>query len=243
MMVGDAMKYPFRSDGTLDAFAAGGILTLATILLLRVATGLYPTALALVAAAVAVVPATALLGYLLRVAGASATGEPNLPEFGAPRPLLADGLRGGAITMLYLGTAFGVLLVTVRGVTEVGVSGDTGDASAIVLVGSTMTMFVALAIAYAFPAALVNAARGGSVRSSLDPRTLTPLLSSGAYFASWVIAFTAGVLAWGLTLGAVQNYAISGLFAVFAAFYLHLVAVRAVGIGYARTVGESGGPL
>jgi hypothetical protein len=58
-----------------------------------------------------------------------------------------------------------------------------------------------------------------------------------------VIAFTAGVLAWGLTLGAVQNYAVSGLFAVFAAFYLHLVAVRAVGIGYARTVGKSGGPL
>lgn len=244
MMAEDAVKYPFRGDRTADTFAVGGVLGLATLLLLRVAVGLYPSWPALVAVAVAAVPATALLGYLLRVGDATVRGEEAVPEFGSAGDLLRDGVRAWVVAAVYLGLPMVVLLVTVQGVLGSGIDPDAGTGQrTAVLVGSTVSLFLALAVAYVFPAALLNVARGGGTVASLDPRRVRPLLSSGAYFAAWMAAFVAGVLAWGLTLGALRSYTVGGVLSVFAAFYFHLVAARYVGLAYARVVGRGGGPL
>ena len=244
MMVEDALKYPFHGDRTLDTFAVGGVLGLATLLLLRVAASLYPTWPTLVAVAFAAVPATALFGYLLRVGDATVRGDESVPGFGSPRELFGSGLRAWAVAAVYLGLPLLILLVTMQGVLGSGVGHDAGTAQrTALLVGSTVSLFLALAIAYVFPAALLNVARGGGPFASLDPRRVRPLLSSGAYFAAWMAAFVAGVLAWGRTLAALRSYSVVGVLAVFAAFYCHLVAARYVGLAYARAVGRAGGPL
>ncbi|WP_135820673.1 DUF4013 domain-containing protein [Halostella litorea] len=240
MMAGDALKYPFRGDRTADTFAVGGILGLVTLLLLRVASGLVPTWPALVAAALAAVPATALLGYLLRAGRETVRGADRPPGFADPRRLLALGLRAWVVAAAYLGVPLAVLLVTIRGLTDAELGADPGTAaSTAVLVGATATLLLALTVSYVFPAAVLRAADGGSLRAALDPRSVTAVLSSGAYFAAFVAAFVAAVLAWGLTVGAVWSYDLGGVVAVFAAFYLHLVAVRYVGLAYGRAVGEA----
>lgn len=238
MMAADALEYPFRGDRTLDTFAAGGGLGLVTLLLLRIAAGLLPTWPALVAGALAFVPATALLGYLLRAGRETVRDADRPPGFADPRRLLAFGLRAWVVAAAYLGAPLAVLLVTIRGLSDVRIGADPGTAvSTAVLVGATATLFLALTVSYVFPAAVLRVADGGSLRSALDPRSVSAVLSSGAYFAAFIGAFVAGVLAWGLTVGAVWSYDLGGVLSVFAAFYLHLVAVRYVALAYDRAVG------
>ena len=240
MMAADALEYPLRGDRTTDTFAVGGVLGLVTLLLLRVATGLLPTWPALIAGALASVPATALVGYLLRAGRETVRGAERPPGFADPRQLLALGLRAWVVAAAHLGVPLAVLLVTVRGLTDAGLDADPGTAvSTAVLVGATATLLLALTVSYAFPAAVLRVADGGGLRAALDPRSVSAVLSSGAYFAAFVGAFVAAVLAWGLTAGAVWSYDLGGVVAVFAAFYLHLVAVRYVGLAYGRAIGEA----
>ncbi|WP_121821369.1 DUF4013 domain-containing protein [Halostella salina] len=241
MMAADALKYPFSGDRTADTFAVGGILGLVTLLLLRYATGLFPAWPALVVALLALVPATALLGYLLRAGRSTVSGTDRPPGFDNPRELLAQGGRAWVVALVYLGAPLAVLLVTVQGLTGADIGSDPDTTTGVVVIlGATATLLLALTVSYVFPAAVLRLADGGDLRGTLDPRSVSAVLSSGAYFAAFVGAFVAAVLAWGLTVGAVWSYDLSGVVSVFAAFYLHLVAVRYVGLAYGRALGGAG---
>lgn len=241
MMAADALKYPFGGDRTADTFAIGGILGLVALLLLRFAAGLLPTWPALPVAVLALVPATALLGYLLRAGRLTVDGGERPPGFDDPRELLKQGARVWVVAAVYLGVPLAVLLLTVQGLTGTGLGSDPGTGvSTIVLVGGTGTLLLALTVGYVFPAAVLRLAADGDLLAALDPRSVSAVLSSGAYFAAFVAAFVAAVLAWGLTVGAVWSYDLGGVVSVFAAFYLHLVAVRYVGLAYGRVVGGTG---
>ena len=240
MMAADALEYPLRGDRTTDTFAVDGILGLVTLLLLRVAAGLLPTWPALIVGAIAFVPATALLGYLLRAGRETVQGANRPPGFADPGQLLAFGLRAWVVAAAYLGVPLVVLLVTIRGLFDAELGTDPSAAvSTAVLAGATGTLVLALAVSYVFPAALFRVADGDGLAAALDPRSVAPVLSSGAYFAAFIGAFVAAVVAWGLTVGAVWSYDVGGVLAVFAAFYLHLVAVRYVGLAYGRAVGAA----
>lgn len=232
------LSYPLRADGDrfpLDVVLVGG--------------GLH-----LLAVFVPILPLIPVAGYLVRVldnaAGTDRTAfrtEASPPTFGDLRGLFADGLAAFAIALTYLAVPAVVLLVTARGLSSASIAGGGAGIGATgpgvgaggtafgvgvgFLVGSTVTLLLALTFAYLLPAALVAYARSRDLRAAFDADRLRPLVTDGRYLVAVGVAATAVGLA--LVVARPLNRLALGFFVV---FYAETVAAALCGHAVAGSV-------
>ncbi|WP_256392202.1 DUF4013 domain-containing protein [Natronoarchaeum rubrum] len=238
MEMREGLRYPFRADRPTDLFAIGVVLGLAVAVLLRIAAAFYPIVVWVPAVALAILPAVALLGYLLRAFAATVEGSETPPSFGAPSELLRDGARASVVTLAYLFVPLAAVLVTLVGASQSPLSGESispGATLGIYAAGTMTLVFVGL-FCYAYLAAFGALARGESLRSALDPRGRRGTLGDARYFVGWAFGAILVLTGWAAMLAA-TNRNVLGLLAVVVAFYLHLAGARVAAEGYRRSLG------
>lgn len=146
-----------------------------------------------------VVPAVAVVGYLVRVIDASDRDEPA-PSFVADaRTLLRQGIGGTGIAVVFLAGPFVALLITVYGA-MFGVEGvEPGSTSTfVVYAGSTVVLFLSLLGAYLLPIALFRYGRTDSLRAAFSRTWLRGAATHGAYFAGWTLGAVLATIGIGL---------------------------------------------
>lgn len=238
MRMREGLRYPFRAERPTDLFAVGVVLGLAAAVLLRIAAAFYPVVLWLPLTALAILPAVALLGYLLRAFAATVEGSEAPPAFGSAAGLLRDGVRASAVSLAYLLVPLFAVLVTLVGAAQSPLSEGSispGATTAIYAAGTMTLVFVGL-FCYAYLAAFGAVARGESLRSALDPRGRRGTLADARYFVGWAFGAILVLTGWAAMLAA-TNRNVLGLLAVVVAFYLHLAAARVAAEGYRRSLG------
>ncbi|WP_058367384.1 DUF4013 domain-containing protein [Haloparvum sedimenti] len=202
------LAFPVRGSPRLDALLVG--------------SGLH-----LLAVWIPLVPFVAVAGYLARVL-AVASDDDRIAETARPGwrplgPLLADGVRLTATAVAYLAVPTVLAVVTLGGpLGRIDPSG-TGEGG-LLLVGSTVTLFTALALAYPLPAALVAVARTRRLRAALDRRLLGVATRDGGYLFAVLVGGA------GLGLAAAAYDALNAVAAGFVVgFYVEVVAAAGVG--------------
>ncbi|GAB3415600.1 hypothetical protein GCM10027435_11980 [Haloparvum alkalitolerans] len=202
------LAFPVRGSPRLDALLVG--------------SGLH-----LLAVWVPLVPFVAVAGYLARMLAVASDGdrvaEAERPGWRPLGPLLADGVRLTATAVAYLAVPTVLAVVTLGGPLGRLDPSGTGEGG-LLLVGSTVTLFTALALAYPLPAALVAVARTRRLRAALDRRLLGVATRDGGYLFAVLVGGA------GLGLAAAAYDALNAVAAGFVvAFYVEVVAAAGVG--------------
>jgi len=204
----EILRYPFDREHRLDAVLVGG--------------GLH-----LLAVWVPLVPFLAVAGYLLRVLSrtveAGRVRGVEAPSWRPVGPLLLDGVRAGGVTVAYLAVPVALLVVTLGGPLEtVDPTGTTGGI--LFLVGSTVVLFLGLALGYPLPAALAAVASERRFRAGFDRRLVGAACRDGRYLFAVVTA------AVGVALGAAAYEPLNTVaLGFFLAFYVEVVCAALVG--------------
>ena len=204
----ETLRYPFDREHRFDAVLVGG--------------GLH-----LLAVWVPLVPFLAVAGYLLRVLSRTAEAG-RIRGVAAPswRPvglLLADGVRAVGVTVAYLAVPVALFVVTLGGPLEVLDPTGTTD-GLLFLVGSTVVLFLGLALGYPLPAALAAVASERRFRAGFDRRLVGAACRDGRYLFAVVTA------AVGIALGAAAYDPLNTVaVGFFVAFYVEVVCAALVG--------------
>ncbi|WP_435346900.1 DUF4013 domain-containing protein [Haloarchaeobius sp. HRN-SO-5] len=233
----DAFGYPFRGEQARPAWAALAAFGVATALCARFAVAFYPSVLALVPALLAPVPLVLWAGYCRRVLSSTVeTGgkDDEMPAVGRLRDRFRDGVRALAVTLVYLTPPTLVLLVTLQGAASIGEEALDGGTGTVLVFGSTVTLSVALAVAYVYPAVLARDVAEGRRRPRLSPRGLLYVYRNPSYLVAWAAAFVVGLLGLGVVGQLFGGRGVPGLLAGLLAVYASVVASRVVGLGYAN---------
>ncbi|MFW6436697.1 MAG: DUF4013 domain-containing protein [Halococcoides sp.] len=210
---------PLRSIRGLDGVAALG--------------GLY----LLAAVTVPVVPLVAGVGYLLDVLDAAARNDDHPSLFGNVGRLARRTVGGSLIAALYGGLPAAILAMTLFGASRLPGDAAQGTVTGLAItLGSTASLFLAMAIAYLLPAAWGLYADSGRLRDAVALGRLGPITRAPAYFVWTVAGWT--VLIAGLGLGDALSAFVVGFFV---AGYATVVAVGCWGRGLARTDAAPGG--
>lgn len=235
-MLREALRYPLGGaddrGATAEALATGGGLHLLAALV----APLWPLSLLVPVAAVLVV------GYLVRVFGAAGdAGDPaTLPSFRRPIGLLRDGLVAGVLSVAVLLVPVTVLFVTVAGAVSGAAGGGPVDPTTplgygVTLVGGTVSLLLAVGVAYPLPAILAGYARADShasvrarVAEGISFGSLRRTVTSGRYFYAWTVG--AVLLAFGAALAGAGSRA-ARLVGFFGLFFLEVAAVAALSRG------------
>jgi hypothetical protein len=234
-VVAEAFAYPFRDAGDRRALAVLLGCGLLTAICGQLAVGLYPATPWLVPALVAPFPLVAWTGYCRHVVASTVTDcDGPLPSFGGVLDRLRDGVLLLAVTVVYLAVPGGMLLVTVRGATRIDPVAITMETGSVVLLGSTLTMFVALAVGYVYPA--VVARRLDREDAPLfHPGGLLYIIRNPSYLVAWAAAMVVAFVGFGVSGQLFGGRGVPGLLAGLVAVYASVVAARLVGIGYVRS--------
>lgn len=215
----DAINYPRSGDEPLPTLLIGGILSLLGFL---------------------VIPAVLVLGYLMRVLGATIAEDPEPPRFEDWGELLVDGVKAFVIGFVYL-----LIPVIVFGASVGGIALDailTGDVGPGAVAGSLAGFFLSFLLTllawYVVPAALANAADKGRLSAGFAFGEIRPIIFNGGYATAWVLAI-ALFIAGGIVVGVLGIIPPLGFVAGgFVFFYLDMVAFYLYGRAYAN-VGAS----
>lgn len=243
-MLGDAFRYPLRGSASREASAYAIGAVLATAVLLRFTSGLWPSFVAILPLVLAAAPAVLFVGHLAAILrdtanpatdgtaeGASSDSESHI-DGATPFRLTSDRVQLG-VRVLAVGAAYllvpGVLLalggyLIASGMIPVGA---VGLAASIV---ATVALLVVVAFAYLLPGAVAVGVRRG-VRPALRRSALRGL-GSGRYFVAWTGAVVLAVLGWG-AVSLTTPGTIGGFVAVVWFTYTHLTGVRLLGHGFA----------
>src|SRR6056297_984490 len=167
-MIEASLNYLRESDDAVVTLLLGGVLLLASPLL---------------------IPAFAVLGYVVRVLRRTADGDDEPPVFDAWGELLVDGLKAFVVTFVYSLLPLGVVavaavlsigtLVVVPGGESVGAG--TVVVGLIVLVGGLLALLASLVGLYVTPAAVAAVADSGRVGDGFALGTLWSVVSKRAY--------------------------------------------------------------
>ncbi|OTF11608.1 DUF4013 domain-containing protein [Halorubrum sp. SD612] len=213
-MIEASLNYLREGDDALVTVLIGGVLLLASPLL---------------------IPAFAVLGYVVRVLRRTAGGDDEPPVFDAWGELLVDGLKAFVVTFVYSLLPLGV--VAVAAVLSLGAfvavpGGESAGAGTvvvglIVLVGGLLAFLASLVGLYVTPAAIAAVADSGEVGDGFALGTLWSVVSKRAYATGWLTAAVV-VLAGALAVGVLSVVPVLGTIAgVFVQFYA-LVAAAAI---------------
>ncbi|MFC6785613.1 DUF4013 domain-containing protein [Halobaculum halobium] len=241
-MLREALRYPLgpadARGATAEALATGGGLHLFAALV----APLWPLSV------FSLVSWVLLVGYLVRVLGAAgdAADPATRPTFRRPLALLRDGLVGSALSVAVLLVPVAVLLVTVGGAVSGAAGGGPVDPTTplgygVTLVGGTVSLLLAVGVAYPLPAILAEYGRAdpdagvrARVGEAVSFGSLRRTVTSGRYFYAWTVG--AILLAFGAALTGAGARPIR-LVGFFGLFYLEVAAAAA----WSRGVGAVGG--
>lgn len=212
-MIEASLNYLRESDDALVTTLIGGVLLLASPLL---------------------IPAFAVLGYVVRVLRRTADGDDEPPVFDAWGDLLTDGLKAFVVTFVYSLLPLAILSVAV----VIGIGAalvDSGDggllgglAGGVVALALTLVALAAsLAGLYVTPAAVASVAGSGRVGDGFAVGTLWGVVSKRAYATGWLAA-AAIALAGALVIGVLSVVPILGTIAGFFVQFYALVAAAAI---------------
>jgi len=215
-MIEASLNYLRESDDAVVTLLIGGVLLLASPLL---------------------IPAFAVLGYVVRVLRRTADGDDEPPVFDAWGELLVDGLKAFVVAFVYsllplsvvavaVGLSIGTL-VAVPGGETAGVG--TVVVGLIVLVAGLVSLLASLVGLYVTPAALAAVADSGRVGDGFALGALWGVISKRAYATGWLTAAVV-VLAGSLAVGVLSVVPILGTIAgLFVQFYALVAAAAVVG--------------
>lgn len=241
-MLGDALRYPFRDSETRDATAFSAAVVLATFVLLRFASGLWPAWVAVIPALLAAIPGFLFVGHLaaiLRETAGDGSGGSNDHSRDAVTPFeftwarVRLGVRTLLVAVAYL--LVPGLIVAVGGYLLASGSIPAGAAGLVASIIATVALLVVVAFTFLLPGAIAVGIQEG-VRAAFR-RSAFRGLAGASYFVAWTGAAVLTVLAWGavsLTTGGT----IGGFLALLWFTYAHLVAVRLIGTGLANVHGR-----
>jgi hypothetical protein len=215
-MIEASLNYLRESDDAVVTLLIGGVLLLASPLL---------------------IPAFAVLGYVVRVLRRTADGDDEPPVFDAWGELLVDGLKAFVVAFVYSLLPLGVVAVAAGlsiGTLAVVPGGETAGVGTvvvglIVLVAGLVSLLVSLVGLYVTPAALAAVADSGRVGDGFALGTLWGVISKRAYATGWLTAAVV-VLAGSLAVGVLSVVPILGTIAgLFVQFYALVAAAAIVG--------------
>ncbi|AFK19562.1 DUF4013 domain-containing protein [Haloferax mediterranei ATCC 33500] len=149
-----------------------------------------------------IIPMFLLFGYLVRVLGATASGDPEPPAFDDWGGMAVDGVKGFVVTLVYGFVPFALIAVSFG--IGMGGAGTGNDAAAGILGGigalGMLVSFVALFVLYYLvPAALTNMAVEGDFGAAFDFSRLKDILLSVDYLVAWLIPFLIAFVAQAVT--------------------------------------------
>lgn len=220
-MLEDGLSYPISGDSAAGRIVIGGLLGFASVL---------------------VIPAFALLGYLVWVLGGAARGEEEPPAFEDWGDMIVDGLKATAVTIVYGIVPFALVFLSVFVIGAGGASGSDAGMSilgGIGLIGILVSILAMFILYYLIPAALTNMALEGEFGAAFDFGTIKQAVLSADYLVAWLIPFV---------LAAVMNVVvfflavtIVGLVVVpFIQFYVQVAAFYMFGAAFGKVVGVEG---
>lgn len=185
-----------------------------------------------------IVPAFALMGYLLRVLRVTMRGDGERPPvFDDWGELTVDGLKGYLVVLAYgllPGVAF--LVTAAVGVAGFSSGSDVGavTGSLAVLSGGLVTLVLTVAVAYVLPAAILNYAETDSLSDGFAFGEISTILTHRTYATAFV--YVLGVfLGFALVAGVLNAVPVLGAIAsAFLGFYVAVVAASIYGTAYAE---------
>lgn len=186
-----------------------------------------------------VVPLFLVSGYLVRAIRANLNGEQEPPAFGNWGELLADGVKGVIIGVVYMLVPLVVMSVTAgSAMMAMAGGGDAGAAAGIggMMVGMLLTFVLSLLFGYLSVVGIVNFAREERFGAAFD----TDVLRDVGFDTSFAVPYlvSVGVL---LVAGMVASIPVIGfLVGAFVSFYALIVAARLWADGFDEALGTSG---
>ena len=227
IMINESVNYLRESDEVLKTVIIGGLLLLFSFL---------------------IIPLFVLWGYVVRVLDRTMHENDDAPVFDEWGELLVDGVKAAVVMIGYGLVPLVVGTILVGGVLLTS-GGDVGSVGAAGLaLAGLVTFALAIAAAYAIPAALANYTTERTIGAGFDLDTLRPVWTSGTYATRWllsVVVLLAGSIIAGLlnvipfvgmVLGAMVSF-----YALIAAYYIigHTWSeLRPVGAAAHELVGE-----
>lgn len=217
-MLEDGLSYPLTGDSALARIVIGGLLGFGSFL---------------------IIPAFALLGYLVWVLGGAARGEEEPPAFENWGEMIVDGLKATVVALVYGIVPFALVFFSIFVIAGGGASGSdaaAGILGGIGVIGMLVSLLAMFLLYYLIPAALTNMALEDSFDAAFDFATIKQAVLSVDYLVAWLIPFL---------LAAVVNVVvfalavtIVGLVVVpFLQFYVQVAAFYMFGAAFGKVVG------
>jgi len=220
-MLEEGLSYPFNGDSALGRIIIGGLLGFGSFL---------------------IVPAIALMGYLVWVLDGAARGEEEPPAFENWGDMIVDGLKATAVTIVYGIVPFLLVFLSVFVIAGGSASGSEtgmGILGGIGLIGMLVSILAMFVLYYLIPAALTNMALEDSFGAAFDFGTIKQVILTGDYLIAWLIPFV---------LAALMNVVVFllaitvvGLIVVpFIQFYVQVAAFYMFGVAFGKVVDVPG---
>lgn len=212
-MLEDGLSYPVRGDW-IGRVIIGGVLGFLSFLL---------------------IPAFALMGYLVRVLETTVAGAADPPEFEEWGDLLVTGIVATAIALAY--TIVPLIVYSVFVFVVLGAGGAIGgDAGALVgslgILAALAFLPVLFLVYYAVPAALTAYAARGSAGAAFDVSILRPVLFSVEYLTAVLLPIVVTFVLWIVTT--VLVFTVVGIVLLpFLQFYGQVAIFRMFGTAFA----------
>ena len=220
-MLEEGLSYPFNGDSALGRIIIGGLLGFGSFL---------------------IVPAIALMGYLVWVLGGAARGEEEPPAFENWGEMIVDGLKATAVSIVYGIVPFVLLFASVFVAGSGSATGSetaTGVLGGIGVLGLLVSLVAMFLLYYLIPAALTNMALEGEFGAAFDFGTIKEAILSADYLVAWLIPFVLAALMNVVVF--VLAITIVGLIVVpFLQFYVQVAAFYMFGAAFGKVLDVSG---
>lgn len=174
-MLEEGISYPLRGDSALGRIVVGGLLGLFSFF---------------------IIPGIALFGYLIRVLEYSARGIEEPPPFENWGSLIADGIKGIGVSIIYgiLPFLFFLFATGLTGAVIISGGESGGVLAAFGIVGLLVSFVVFFVLYYLIPAALTNMALEGRFSAAFALGTIKDALLSLDYLIAWLLPFVLALL-------------------------------------------------
>ncbi|WP_435116651.1 DUF4013 domain-containing protein [Halolamina sp. C58] len=216
-MLEEGLSYPFNGENALGRIVIGGLLGFGSIL---------------------IIPAFALMGYLVWVLGGAARGEEEPPAFEDWGEMIVDGLKATAVSIVYGIVPFVLMFASIFIAGSGSATGSetaTGVLGGIGVLGLLVSLLAMFLLYYLIPAALTNMALEGNFGAAFDFGTIKQAILSVDYLIAWLIPFLLAALVNVVVF--VLAITIVGLVVVpFLQFYVQVAAFYMFGAAFGKVV-------
>lgn len=217
-MLEEGISYPLQGEDAITRIIIGGVLGLLSFL---------------------VVPAFALIGYLVWVLAGAARGEEEPPAFADWGTMIVDGLKATAVAIVYGIVPFVLVFVSIFVMAGSGATGsDTvaGIFGGLGILGMLVSFVAMFVLYYLVPAALTNMALEGSIGAAFDVDTVKRAVLSTEYLVAWLVPFAIAVVV-NVVVFVLAMTIVGLLFVPFIQFYAQVAVFYMFGTAFGTVVG------